>query len=128
LAAAIKRAPSVGSPTACTLSCFTNNFLIFPIAPSFSVILVSLALLQRAAISRVSFNVVSFSGITALLLILKGSSPVETSITFPPVYTCLTVILFSVRVPVLSEQITLAQPNVSTAGSFLINAFLFSIL
>jgi len=30
-----------------------------------------------------------------------------------------TVILFCVRVPVLSEQITETDPNVSTAGSFL---------
>ena len=38
-----------------------------------------------------------------------------------------TFILFSVSVPVLSEQITLLLPNVSTAGSFLIIAFLFAI-
>ena len=33
-----------------------------------------------------------------------------------------TVILFCVRVPVLSEQITAAQPSVSTAGSFFTTA------
>ena len=38
-----------------------------------------------------------------------------------------TVILFSVNVPVLSEQITDAVPNVSTAGNFLIIAFLRTI-
>jgi len=35
----------------------------------------------------------------------------------------LTVIWLQVRVPVLSEQITVVEPNVSTLGSFLINAF-----
>ena len=39
-----------------------------------------------------------------------------------------TVILFCVKVPVLSEQITLLLPNVSTAGNFLIIAFFFAIL
>ena len=38
-------------------------------------------------------------------------------------HTCCTVILFWVRVPVLSEQITPAQPRVSTAGSFFTMAF-----
>ena len=36
----------------------------------------------------------------------------------PRLHTWVTVILFTVRVPVLSEQITPAQPRVSTAGSF----------
>ena len=44
-----------------------------------------------------------------------------TSITF---VTC---ILFCVRVPVLSEQITLLLPKVSTAGSFLIIVFFLAI-
>ena len=38
------------------------------------------------------------------------------------VHTSTTVILFMVRVPVLSEQMTEAQPRVSTAGSFLMMA------
>ena len=38
-------------------------------------------------------------------------------------HTCCTVILFWVRVPVLSEQTTPAQPRVSTAGSFFTMAF-----
>ena len=38
-----------------------------------------------------------------------------------------TVILFCVKVPVLSEQITVALPNVSTAGNFLTIAFLLTI-
>ena len=38
-----------------------------------------------------------------------------------------TTILFCVRVPVLSEQITVLLPSVSTAGSFLIKAFSFAI-
>ncbi len=38
-----------------------------------------------------------------------------------------TVILFCVNVPVLSEHITLLLPNVSTAGNFLIIAFLLAI-
>ena len=39
-----------------------------------------------------------------------------------------TVILFCVSVPVLSEHITVALPNVSTAGNFFIIAFFFTIL
>ena len=38
-----------------------------------------------------------------------------------------TVILFCVNVPVLSEQITVALPKVSTAGNFLTIAFFFTI-
>ena len=40
----------------------------------------------------------------------------------------LTVISFRVNVPVLSVQMTVVQPKVSTAGSFLTKAFLFIIL
>jgi len=40
----------------------------------------------------------------------------------------LTVILFSVIVPVLSVQMTVVEPRVSTDSSFLIRAFLFAIL
>lgn len=40
----------------------------------------------------------------------------------------MTVISFYVSVPVLSEHITVVQPRVSTAGSFLTNAFLLTIL
>ncbi len=39
----------------------------------------------------------------------------------------MTVIRFWVSVPVLSEQITVALPKVSTAGSFRITAFFFTI-
>ena len=39
-----------------------------------------------------------------------------------------TVIRFSVSVPVLSEQMTLTQPMVSQATSFFTNAFFFDIL
>ena len=42
--------------------------------------------------------------------------------------TWTTVILFWVKVPVLSEHITVLLPRVSTAGSFLIMLFLFAIL
>ena len=38
-----------------------------------------------------------------------------------------TVILFVVRVPVLSEQITVVQPRVSTLGSLRTIAFFFAI-
>ena len=44
------------------------------------------------------------------------------------VYSSATVILFSVSVPVLSEQMTVALPSVSTAGSRRIMAFRFAIL
>ena len=58
----------------------------------------------------------------------SGAYPVpETSRVLPFTYICLTVISFWVRVPVLSEQITLAQPRVSTDGSFLIRTFRFTM-
>ena len=41
--------------------------------------------------------------------------------------SCVTVILFSVSVPVLSLQITVALPKVSTEGSLRISAFCFAI-
>ena len=40
---------------------------------------------------------------------------------------CVTVILFNVKVPVLSLQITVALPNVSTAGNLRISAFFLAI-
>ena len=45
-----------------------------------------------------------------------------------PICTSVTVILFSVSVPVLSEQMTFMQPTVSQATSFLTSAFCFDIL
>ena len=42
---------------------------------------------------------------------------------WPPVQPCTTVISFCVSVPVLSEQITVAQPSVSTAGSLRMSAW-----
>ena len=44
-----------------------------------------------------------------------------------PFVILVTCILFCVRVPVLSEHITLLLPSVSTAGSFLIMLFFFAI-
>lgn len=41
--------------------------------------------------------------------------------------TCVTVISFLVRVPVLSEQIVVTDHSVSTEGSFLIRAFFLTI-
>ena len=41
--------------------------------------------------------------------------------------TSVTLILFCVRVPVLSEHIVVTLPSVSTAGSFLIMAFFLAI-
>jgi carboxypeptidase PM20D1 len=51
----------------------------------------------------------------------------ETSVILPSQYTFLTVILFCVKVPVLSVHITLVQPNVSTAGSLRTSALRLSI-
>ena len=45
----------------------------------------------------------------------------------PATSSAVTVILFSVSVPVLSEQMTVTEPSVSTAGSFRISALRFSI-
>ena len=41
----------------------------------------------------------------------------------PPAQACTTVIWFCVSVPVLSEQMMVAQPSVSTAGNLRINAW-----
>ena len=50
------------------------------------------------------------------------------SLVSPFIFAILvTCILFCVKVPVLSEHITLLLPNVSTAGSFLIILFFFAI-
>ena len=45
----------------------------------------------------------------------------------PSTYISSTVILFRVRVPVLSVQMYVTEPRVSTAGSFLIRAFCLTI-
>ena len=52
--------------------------------------------------------------------------PYNNTLFLSPI-TSTTFILFSVSVPVLSEQITLLLPSVSTAGNFLIIAFFFAI-
>ena len=44
-----------------------------------------------------------------------------------PTATCVTVILFNVSVPVLSQQTTVALPSVSTAGRLLTSAFFFAM-
>jgi len=44
------------------------------------------------------------------------------------IYALISVILFWVNVPVLSEQMILVLPKVSTAGNFLTIAFLWAIL
>jgi len=51
----------------------------------------------------------------------------STSNSFPPRKTFTTVISFLVSVPVLSVQIMLTRPNVSTAFNVFTNAFLFAI-
>lgn len=53
----------------------------------------------------------------------RNSSRILSSL-LPPLTTSFTVISFRVRVPVLSAQITVAQPNASTAGSRFTIAFL----
>ena len=46
----------------------------------------------------------------------------------PLSHKCATVILFWVRVPVLSEQMTLVEPKVSTPSRFFTRQFFFAIL
>ena len=48
---------------------------------------------------------------------LEASLPLWTSTTRPSTTSRITVMRFSVIVPVLSEQITVVEPSVSTAGS-----------
>ena len=71
----------------------------------------------------------SFSISILLLLHIVASSKTNLlSFSFPKHLTSFNSILFFVRVPVLSEQITLLHPKVSTAGNFLIIAFFLAIL
>ena len=46
----------------------------------------------------------------------------------PLSHKCATVILFWVRVPVLSEQMTLVEPKVSTPSKFFTRQFFLAIL
>ena len=46
---------------------------------------------------------------------------------FPSTYKCVTVILFCVKVPVLSEQMTVALPSASTEGSVRMMALRFTM-
>ena len=109
----------------CTLFIFLYSlFLSFPISiasltiavsvgsPLIIVLLFSFLILQSVHILA-SSKINSFS-------FLDTITPFEFE-------NCTIFILFCVSVPVLSEQITLLLPNVSTAGNFLIIAFFFAI-
>mmetsp|Transcript_52588 Transcript_52588/g.122388 ORF Transcript_52588/g.122388 Transcript_52588/m.122388 type:complete len:217 (-) Transcript_52588:855-1505(-) len=57
-----------------------------------------------------------------------GSKPLPETLYFtPPDHMCTIVIFPSVRVPVLSLQMTDAEPNVSTAASFLTSTFFLTM-
>ena len=88
------------------------------------------ALLQTAAISSARFRSQSSFAPTVRppCSIRPASSPFPvTAKSRPAQQTRWTVIRFSVRVPVLSEQMTLAQPSVSTACRRRMTAFFLTI-
>ncbi|KKC30302.1 hypothetical protein CDSM653_00781 [Caldanaerobacter subterraneus subsp. pacificus DSM 12653] len=112
-----KIAASVGSPMYLSSS---NTSL-----PIFMLSFLTFTLLHKAPISNIFLK--ALLDIFFFLINSSFSFPL-TSKTSSSQNTFVTVILFSVKVPVLSVQITFVQPRVSTAGSFLIKAFLLSIL
>ena len=101
----ISKAVSVGSPIALIIPSLKSDFL--------SSIRIT-ALLQSTAVCKRSFPASTPFIFTSLSSILNSPLSV-TSISSSERKILFTVILFSVKVPVLSEHITSAQPNVSTA-------------
>ena len=93
--------------------CSSVVLLFIPISNAFSTIAFSVG-----SPITLWFCVISQSVQSVAYSIIFFSSVVFVSTTF---------ILFCVSVPVLSEQITLLLPNVSTAGSFLIMLFFLDI-
>ena len=65
--------------------------------------------------------------LTNAFTLLSSFSLISTNSPLDNVYNCLTVILFIVSVPVLSEQITWQHPSVSTAGKCFTIALFFDI-
>jgi len=116
LAPATTIAPSVGSPT------IRHDW---PLLSSF--VSSSIASLQRTPPCKRSDKPGSSRGFTTWPFnenLPAGVYPSpDTLKCFPFIQPSVTVISFWVRVPVLSEQITVAHPRVSTAGSFRIKAF-----
>ena len=84
---------------------------------------------KLSAASTIAFSVASPS--TSFLLFIVQSVHIlpncKILFLFAPTIST-TFILFCVRVPVLSDAITVLLPSVSTAGSFLIILFFFAIL
>ena len=114
--AATSMAPSVGSPKqtqAPSFCCTWASLLRAPI---------------RSSSSRLSSDVgsmVESSSVNSP----SGAYPAPLMFTWRVlVLTCVTVISFLVRVPVLSLQITVVLPSVSTLASFLTMAFCLAIL
>ena len=90
--------------------------------------------MQRAAVSRSSVIPAGPNSSAASSLPSKAKEPsgayprpVEVKV-FPPTKSSLTDIRFWVRVPVLSVQMTVAEPRVSTDESFFTMAFFPAIL
>lgn len=78
----------------------------------------------------ISLNIIPIlrtSRIAELVLVGKPCSKSKV-VSSSKVNILVTVIIFSVSVPVLSTQITLTDPRVSTDGNFFIIAFFFAIL
>ncbi|MBA7634326.1 hypothetical protein ES703_41910 [subsurface metagenome] len=108
---------SVGSPT--TSVSFVPSFFLD-----------TLELLQNMHTSKY-FLILSLTSTTfpfSLIILPSIAYPTPSTLySIPPTNTFTTVISFLVKVPVLSEQITLTLPNVSTAVNFLTKAFLSAI-
>ena len=100
--AAMSKATSVGSPTPCT---------------SVSVVRCRAALLQSTAV------VSNASSDAATVTSTESSIAISAS----AINTVVTVIRFSVNVPVLSVMITLVAPRVSTADNLVIRALRFAM-
>ena len=100
------------------------NLTIFPI----SIKAVSVGSPVRVPSSATFVSLQSISAWNRSLNSSLNSVIDSKSTSSPFVNIFLTVILFCVRVPVLSEQITDALPKVSTAGSFFTMAFFLTIL
>ncbi len=122
-------AVSVGSPRVCSL----------PSSPEIAVSFASTAERIRSFSAWLTPDPVRSPSAAAMSAAVESSAPAVSSVpavpsnpgsvrTFPQEYIEVTVILFCVSVPVLSEHMTVVLPRVSTEGRLRTMAFLFASL